>query len=141
MKAFALRLLKSALPAVVLAALFGYALAYGSAIYIQVNAPIRPQLEAGSESSAERPLPGDDIGTVLKTRLPIVLACWTFAIIFFFEALVALRKGLIQPTIPKPAKPTRQHLGPNGMDPEVEALFNQLLAQSEREETKADAAA
>jgi len=140
MKPFSIRLLKSALPAVVLAALFGYALAYGSAVFIQANAPSRPQPEAPSESGTARPLPGDDVGAILMTRLPIAMAGWTFAIILVFEVLVSVRKGLSEP-IAKRGKPKKQTLGPTGMDPEVEALFNQLLAQTERDEAKAEAAA
>ena len=141
MKPFLLRLLKSALPAIILAALFGYALAYGSAIYIQVNTSIRPQLEATADGTPTRPLPGDDLGATLKMRLPLVLAGWTFAIILVFESLVAVRKGLTAPPVAKPLQVKRQQLGPMGMDPEVEALFTKLLANAERDQAKAEAAA
>jgi hypothetical protein len=118
MKLLEPRILRISLIAAIISAGIGWGLASVAGIIMQS--------ELGSVIRDEEELQRlQDSVVEMKYRIPMVCAVGTMAIIVLVEgglALLRKPKSTIQAT--KPA------LSSSGMDPEVEALLNQILAQS-----------
>ena len=119
MRAFLIKILKAGVPVALLSAAVGYGLASLAGPFADAQA-------------AQAQVPGELPSSVMKVRLPLLMAGACLAAVAAWEALGALVRSRRAAPATTPV-PKGQGPSASGMDAEVEALLNQILAQTERE--------
>ncbi len=119
MRAFLGKLLTTGVPVAVMSGVLGYVVASFAGSYADAYAA---QIRGNTDTPSER----------MKVRVPPLMAGMSFAAVVILEGLPALlRRGRATPgAAPTPAN---RVASASGMDAEVEALLNQILAQTESE--------
>ena len=108
------KLLRTVALVAVTSAAFGYGLACLAGPFADAQAAL---LRGNTNVPSER----------MRVRMPLALAATSVAVVVAFEAMAALlRRNDAAPATPKPRVATA-----SGMDAEVEALLNGILAQTE----------
>jgi len=116
MRAFILKLLKTGVPVAVVSAAIGYGVALLAGPYADAQAGL---LRGNTDVPSER----------MQVRMPLALGATSFAVVVAFEGLTAL----LRRNNATPVTPTRKArvATESGMDAEVEAMLNGILAQTE----------
>ena len=119
MRAFLGKLLTTGVPVAVMSGVLGYVVASFAGSYADAYAA---QIRGNTDTPSER----------MKVRVPPLMAGMSFAAVVVMEGLPALlRRNRVTPgAVPTPGNRVSSA---SGMDAEVEALLNQILAQTESE--------
>ena len=117
MRTFLRKLLTTGLPVAVVSAVLGYGLACFAGTFADAQAA---SLRGNTDVPSER----------MKVRIPLLLAGMSFTTVVAVEALAALFRRNRPATLPAPA-PKARAVSESGLDAEVEALLNGILAQTE----------
>ena len=113
MRPFAVKVLTTGVPTALAAALIGYGLACFLGGFADSTAGV------SDESPSAR----------MKVRMPLVLGGTSFAVLVALEGVSALVKR------PAPSPPPASAVTASGLDAEVEALLNTILAQTPSTDT------
>ena len=130
MRATIFRILRNGIFTAIALAILGYMMSEFAGMWLASTQTARTTMGNPTATAHEIPGSGTNITQQLRSRLPVTMAAWGFALVAIFESIAAIWRG--QQTFSPPSRAAKSACTPtNDLDPEVEKLLNQLLEQAD----------